>query len=87
MKIKTIHDKRYRKIIAKLVAKREANCCIQGDVARDLHITQSAVHRIEHCQVRMDIIEMFDYCESIGLDFRQFMIEISVDVLGMDKCM
>lgn len=82
MKTKTIHDKRYRKIIAKLVGKREANCCIQVNVARDMHITQSTVHRIEDCRRRMDIIEMFDYCEAIGLDFRQFMMEISVDVLG-----
>lgn len=80
--MKTIHRKKYHRVIARLRAKREAAGLTQIDVAEKMGISQPTLNKIEVCQRRLDLIEMFDYCNAIDLDFESLIAEISEEILN-----
>ena len=59
------------KIVARLLrAMRVAAGLRQADVASALGVPQSYVSKCESGERRVDIVELFRYCEACGSDFR-----------------
>lgn len=74
--MKTIYRKEYRRLIARLVAKREEKKLSQEEVAGRLGTSQPTLCKIEACQRRLDFIEMLDYLDAIGGSLEDVMTEL-----------
>lgn len=64
---KSIHSRRYQRLIIELQAYRKLRKMTQGDLAGKLATTQSQVSKIERCERRIDILEFIDICAAINL--------------------
>jgi transcriptional regulator with XRE-family HTH domain len=64
---KSLHNKHYRSIIARLVAEREAKGISQTELAEKLESTQSAISKIERSERRLDVHEFVQWCAALGL--------------------
>lgn len=71
----TIHNRKYQRIIARLRAKREQAGLTQMDVAKKMKLSQPTLNKIEVCQRRLDVMEMSDYCDAIGVSFIEVLEE------------
>ena len=78
---KSIHSKLYHRIIARLRAKREGKGLSQYQVSQILKVQQSYVSKIETCERRLDILELMNICEALGISFIDFVREIDEDIL------
>lgn len=78
---KSIHSKLYHRIIARLRAKREGKGLTQCQLAHILNVRQTYVSRIETCERRLDILELMNICEALGISFIDFVREIDEDIL------
>ena len=78
---KSIHSKLYHRIIARLRAKREGKGLMQCQLAHILNVRQTYVSRIETCERRLDILELMNICEALGISFIHFVREIDEDIL------
>lgn len=78
---KSIHSKLYHRIIARLRAKREEKGLTQCQLAHILNVRQTYVSRIETCERRLDILELMNICEALGISFIDFVREIDEDIL------
>lgn len=78
---KSIHSKLYHRIIARLRAKREGKGLSQYQLSQILKVQQSYVSKIETCERRLDILELMNICEALGISFIDFVREIDEDIL------
>ena len=78
---KSIHSKLYHRIIARLRAKREGKGLSQYQLSQILKVQQSYVSKIETCERRLDILELMNICETLGISFIDFVREIDEDIL------
>lgn len=69
---KSIHTDEYATLIDLLREVREAAGATQSDVSRHLGRSQSFVSDVELGKRRLDIIELRDMCNFLGLDFPAF---------------
>lgn len=74
---KSIHQKRYHKMIALLRGKREAIGMTQIQLAEKLNLSQTVVSKIETCERRLDVIELIDVCEAINISYLDFFNELN----------
>ncbi len=65
--IKSLTNKHYKMIIARLVAERERAGVSQISLANKIGVTQSSISKIERCERRLDIYEFITICDALGI--------------------
>ena len=65
--MKSLHQKQYRVIIARLVAERERLKMNQAALAKRLATTQSVISKIERCERRLDVGEFVEWCKALDV--------------------
>lgn len=65
---KSSHDERYQGLIAQLVAARKSLGLTQTELARRLEARQQFVSRYEVGERHLDVVELVDVAEALGLD-------------------
>jgi transcriptional regulator with XRE-family HTH domain len=63
----TIYDERYRNLIASLVEFRKAQRITQDQVAAKIGLTRQNVSKVETCSRRLDILELSDWLNALGI--------------------
>ena len=71
----SLHDPRYKRLIAVLVAARKDAGLTQRDVATRLKQPPSYIGKVESRQRRLDLIELVDLVEAIGEKPPKFIAE------------
>jgi len=66
--LKSLHTQRSQHLRAELRAAREAASITQQDLAQRLGVPQSFVSKYESGERRLDVIELLEVCEALGLD-------------------
>ena len=64
---KAIHDERYIQVIARLRQARKRAGLTQADVAERLGLDQTSISKVETCERRIDVIELIDFCRTVGV--------------------
>lgn len=72
----TIHDQRHQQIIALLRAIREDKNLTQEDLAKKLGQPQSWVSKVEIGERRLDVVELQDWVEQLGLTLVEFIAQL-----------
>jgi len=80
MSIKTIYTREYRILLRILRSKRQQKRISQEDMAKKLGAPQSFISKIESGERRIDVIELFRYCEAIGIENIQFIKELNKEI-------
>ena len=75
---KSIHQEKYHILITMLRQKRENLGITQLQLANMLNLSQAVIIKIETCERRLDVIELIDICEAIGVEFIDFISEFNV---------
>lgn len=68
---KGFNDDRYRDLIGLLEQERKRQNLKQEDVARRLGVHQQFISRYESGQRRLDVVELADVAEALGMDLAQ----------------
>nr|WP_281723003.1 helix-turn-helix transcriptional regulator [Nitrosomonas nitrosa] len=71
----TLHDPRYRRLIEFLVAARRDAGLTQRDLAARLKQPPSYIGKLESRQRRLDVIELVDIAEALGLKPSRFIAD------------
>jgi transcriptional regulator with XRE-family HTH domain len=69
---KTIHTRQYEAFRRSLKDARKATGVTQKELAARLSITQSAVSKIEMGEQRIDVIQLRQWCEALGITLADF---------------
>lgn len=78
---KSIHTHLYRQVIGRLRSKREMGGVTQAQLAELLNVNQAFISKIETCERRLDIIELRNICQVLGISFVDFIQEVDRDIL------
>lgn len=78
---KSIHTHLYRQVIGRLRSKREERGVTQSQLAELLNVNQAFISKIETCERRLDIIELRNICQVLGISFVDFIQEVDRDIL------
>jgi transcriptional regulator with XRE-family HTH domain len=73
---KSIYSEEYAVLLQKLREARESAGLTQSDAADRMGVTQSFVSKCERGERRLDVIELRDWCRSIGASFAEFSQEL-----------
>ena len=65
-KSSSIHNSRYKKIVAMLVTARQNAGLTQIELASKLKISQPNISKIERCERRIDALELVEWLEITG---------------------
>ncbi len=76
----SLRDPRYKKIIDALIAARAAAGLTQRDLAARLRQTPSYVAKVETRQRRLDLVELIDVLEAIGVRPSTFIAAVLSDL-------
>lgn len=74
---KSTHSDEYSIVLTKLVEMRKAAGFTQQQMADMLDREQSFVWRIEHGERRLDVVEFFWVCETLGFDAKAIYSELA----------
>ena len=69
---KSIHSPRYRAFLRLLREVRERAGVTQEELATRLGESQSFVSKCERGERRLDVVEVYAFCEALGVAFAQF---------------
>jgi transcriptional regulator with XRE-family HTH domain len=69
---RSVHHPHYQEFLTLLRATRKATGITQTEVAERLHNRQVFVSKIERGDRRLDVIDLFEYCEAAGIDVVAF---------------
>ncbi|HGH3623330.1 helix-turn-helix domain-containing protein [Acinetobacter baumannii] len=69
----SIHDLRYRKLIHDLIAIRESKKITQVELASSLKKPQSYIAKVENFDRRLDVLELNDWLNALGLSIISFL--------------
>ena len=69
--MKTIYDPKYRAVIRRLVDARRAAGLTQAAVARRLHVPRVRLTKIEKCDRRLDILELYAIVRLYGIPMKE----------------
>jgi transcriptional regulator with XRE-family HTH domain len=72
---KTIHSGEYQILLRLLRHARKRAGFTQAQVAERLKYQPAAVSKLELGELRMDIIQLRDYCRAIGVPLVEFIME------------
>ena len=76
----SLHDPRYKRLIEKLVTARKDAGLTQRDVAARLGEPPSYIGKLESRQRRLDLIELVDLVEAMGLKPAKFVADALADL-------
>ena len=71
----SIHDSRYRKLIEALILKRGLKNITQVQLASSLKKPQSYVAKVENFERRIDVLELHDWLNVLGISIVNFLEE------------
>lgn len=78
----TIHDKRYKSLIASIVKLRKDANVSQSKIAEIIGLSQSDISKIESCERRLDVVELIDYLHAIApQNSRQLITSLVKDLI------
>ena len=72
MSKRTIYSRDYELLLGMLRALRARRGFTQEEMAGRLSITQSAFSKRERGELRMDIVQVRDWCHALGFSFARF---------------
>lgn len=72
---KSIYREDYLFFLNRLRNAREKAGLTQEQVARKLDLTQTFVSKCERGERRIDMVELRDFCEAIGISLEEFVTE------------
>lgn len=76
----SLHDPRYRRLVELLVAARKDAGLTQRDLAARLKQPPSYIGKLESRQRRLDVIELIDLLDAIGVKPTKFTAELMADL-------
>ena len=82
---KSIHSHLYHQVIGRLRGKREKLGITQIQLAELLKVNQTFVSRIETCDRRLDLIELRQIGQVLGISFVDFVAEVERDILSKEE--
>lgn len=82
---KSPFSRKYRIFLRELQNARLEAGVTQQQIAERLDITQSSVSKVERGERRLDVVELLDFCEAIGLPFPSFAARIHQAILASEK--
>lgn len=82
---KSTHTRLYRQVIGRLRGKREACGVTQVQLAELLGVNQALISKIETCERRLDIIELHNICQVLGISFVDFITEVDKEFLSKSE--
>lgn len=86
MSIKTIYTKEYRILLRMLKSKRQQKRISQENMAKKIGVPQSFISKIESGERRIDVMELFHYCEVLGIEIIQFITDLIKEInIGKKK--
>ena len=56
----TIHDSRYQSVIKRVTELRKSAGLSQKEIAQAIGVSQSDISKVERCERRLDVIELYD---------------------------
>lgn len=56
----TIHDTRYKAVIKRVTELRKLAGLSQREIAQAIGVSQSDISKVERCERRLDVIELYD---------------------------
>lgn len=56
----TIHDSRYQSVIKRVTELRKLAGLSQKEIAQAIGVSQSDISKVERCERRLDVIELYD---------------------------
>lgn len=74
--------KEYRIFCKILKSFRKAHRLNQKELAEKLNITQSYLSKIERGDRGIDIIELMEYCEAVGVSLTEFSARLEYEILS-----
>lgn len=74
--MKSIHDPRYIQFIELLIRSRETAQVTQTELASRLSKPQSFVAKVENLDRRIDIVELADWLQALGIEPQEFATEL-----------
>jgi len=80
MSTKTIYTREYRILLRILRSKRQQKRISQEDLAKKLGVPQSFISKIESGERRIDVIDLFRYCEVLNIELVQFIKELIKEI-------
>lgn len=75
---KSIYREDYALFLRHLRNAREKAGLTQEQVAERLDLTQTFISKCERGERRLDIIELRDFCEAIGVSLEEFVAEFEI---------
>ena len=82
---KSIHSHLYHQVIGRLRSKREDKRVTQVQLADKLGVNQNFISKIETCDRRLDLIELRQICQVLGISFVDFVAEVERDILSKEE--
>lgn len=77
---KSLHSEGYTLFLRQLRAARKRSGITQVELAERLNETQSFVSKCERGERRLDVVEVREYCQAIGIPFAGFMRELDANL-------
>ncbi len=74
--IKSIHSRKYEIAVDMLKQRRVDAGISQIELAERLDATQTFVSRCERKERRLDLLESYQFCEAIGVDFVEYAMDL-----------
>lgn len=78
----TLHSDDYKVMIRHLHAARTETGLTQKQLADKLGINQVLVSKIETCERRIDVIELRNFCNAIGVPFVDFIASLDAELMA-----
>lgn len=78
----TLHSDDYKIMIRHLHAARTEAGLTQKQLADKLGINQVLVSKIETCERRIDVIELRNFCNAIGVPFVDFITSLDEELVN-----
>jgi transcriptional regulator with XRE-family HTH domain len=73
---RTIYSREYGILLSMLRQARDDHGLTQGGVAKRLKMSQSIFSKYERGELRLDVIQLRDWCNALGISFAKFTREL-----------
>jgi transcriptional regulator with XRE-family HTH domain len=76
MTTKAIYNPKYRALVEFIRAVRKDRGMTQRELGRRMRLSHQTVHKIESCEVRLDLVRYVTLCRILGLDAGQLLARL-----------
>ncbi len=73
MRTKAIYDPRYRSLVAFISDTRARQGLTQSAMGRKMRLSRQTIQKIEHCEVKLDLVRYVALCRILGLNAGQLL--------------